>query len=217
MTALDVFGINTASTTLATAMQLVSTNGGATVGGTGTKVGQATGFGELLSQGTTNNWPSLGSIGNPSGDGWLFDNALLEGQTIAAGVWTLAHHLLNNGTNSYTADIIVRVWKRSSGGIFTAIGSVTLASQTIPTSSTLFTLTTASLPAMAFGTGDKLYMDIWLNVASGGSGASIKVNTARGSGATGASGFAEIDTPGFSPTPAGTHVIIADGLGGLFV
>lgn len=214
MTALSVYGINTAATTVATCDQLVTGNGGATVAGTGSKVGQSTGYGELVSQGTTNNWAAAGSIGSPSGLAWLFDVTTLEGQTIAAGTWTIAHHLLNNGANNYTADIYGRVYKRSSGGVYTLIGTLSLLAQTITTASTLFTLT-GSLSSMAFVTGDKLYHDLWLNVASGGSGVNVKVNDARGSGATGAVGFAEIDTPGYSPTPT-SGILLTDGMGGVF-
>lgn len=215
MTALNLYGINTASVTLATADQLVTANGGATAAGTGTKIGTSTGFGEIWSQGTLNAWPAGGSIANPSGNGWLYDSTALEGQTIAAGVWTFILHLVNNGAGNVTADLWVRAFKRSSGGIFTAIVVASLLAQTIPTAASTFTITSGAAAAMAFATGDKLYHDVMPDITVGGSGASTKMNMARGSGATGASNFAEIDTPGYSPTATG-HILIADGYGGVF-
>jgi hypothetical protein len=215
MTALSVFGINTASpVTLTTAMELVTASGGATVAGTGTKVGTVTGYGEVTSQGSLATWAGAGSIGTPTGLGWLFDVTTLEGQTIAAGTWTIAHHWFNSGTTPITADLYGRVYKRSSGGVYTLIGTLSLLAQSIPISSTAFSMT-GSLPSMAFASGDKLYHDVWFNVASGSSGTGVKFNDARGSSTNGAAGFAEVDTPGYAPTPGG-HVLISDGFGGMF-
>src|SRR5579875_2445445 len=174
-TALSVYGTSTASTSLTTANKFVTVTGG-----TGTnepqKLGTATGYSEIYSQGTTNAWQSLGSIGSPSGNGFLWDVTTLEGQQIVAGTWN-ASTKMSVSTGSITADIYMRAYKWSSGSnTYTLIGTLSLTNQTLNTTLTIFTMSSASFSAMNFSTGDKLYCDIWFNVKTNSTSSTSTIN-----------------------------------------
>ena len=88
MIALTVYLSSVAnSSVLTTSGALPTTTGGAIVG-TGSKIGTATGYGQIYALGNSGTWPALGSIGSPDGNGWLLNSTTLEGQTISAGTWT---------------------------------------------------------------------------------------------------------------------------------
>lgn len=223
MTSLSLFGTNTAATTVTTANTLV-TGTGATATTVGTRCGSAsqTGYGELHAQTFSSNWPASGSIGAASGNGWLLDATTLEGQTIAAGNWTptlnLRYFAASTGAVA-TADIHVRAFKRSSGGIYTQIGSdMVLSGQSIGTSTAQFTFAASSLPLQAFNVGEKLYLDCWLNItANTNTNSTAQINVSIASSSTqGVANDMQVVTPGYSPTPGGTHLRIMDGYGGVF-
>src|SRR6266700_4890886 len=89
MTALTVLENSfAASSTLSTANQLVTGTGGTTGSAITVLVGTATGWGEIYAQGNAGAWAAAGSMGTPTGHGWFLDATTLDGQTIAAGVWS---------------------------------------------------------------------------------------------------------------------------------
>jgi len=135
-------------------------------------VGTATGWGEMKSQGSAAAWPALGS--EPSfgqGNGWIYDTTALEGKTLAAGTWTLKfQHALSVGSAS--ANVVARIGKYKSGGTFQEIansGPQSINPTTTPSSTTL----NITGLQTAFATGDKLYIqiDVQLVTNSSGSGA----------------------------------------------
>lgn len=207
MTALTTYFSAAASSTLSTANQLYSTLGAPTPSGTTQALGAATGYGEIYSQGTASAWPALGSIGSPSGHGFLWDVTTLEGQQIVSGSWSAMISLQTAGTGSgtITADVHVRIYKRSSGGVSTQIIDMVAAAQSIPmTSPTTFSLSGSTSSATFFATGDKLYVDVWLDITANGhgSGQNIKLDklSTDTSGLTGLS-ISEQVSPGYVPTP----------------
>lgn len=183
MTALTVYPCTLASTTLATANQLLANVTGASNTTRLTKVGTATGYGEATSQGTATAWAAGGSTGAPSGKGWLLDSTLLEGSQIVTGNWTPSCRG-SVSVGSITADVIVRWYVRSSGGVYTLIGTQTLTGQAFSTTTAEYSLAAVSLAAVNFNTGDKLYFDTWLNItanSTGSSGANLQWSMASSS------------------------------------
>ncbi len=196
-TSLSVYGLNGASATLPGAHTLATATGG-TGANISTKVGTATGWGEI--QGSSNPWGALGSIGSQSGGGWLLDSTLLEGQELIAGTWG-ASIRLSTSAGSITATITMRASKyNATSATYTTIGSLTSTSVTINTTLTTFTLSSANLPAMIFATGDKLYIDVWLDVTTNSTGSSTAtINCSVSSTTTGLAGRVEMDTAGYQP------------------
>lgn len=216
-TALTVYGNwNDASSTLSTAQKLYTDSGGATTNSKTSLVGTSTGYGEIYSQGNAGAWAAAGGVSAPSGHGWLFDITTLEGQTLITGNWQFVCRMLISAGTA-TADIIHRFYKRSSGGVYTAIGSITLSAQALTTTTTTYTSAASSLSSMAFVTGDKLYVDVWCNVTanSSGSGAATLGYAMANTTTHGKANNGQIITPGYNPTS--THSIITEGMGGVFV
>jgi hypothetical protein len=167
-----------AASTVATADQLYTAPGTPSTTWTYTKLGTATGWGEITSQGTTSAWAAAGSIGSPTGKGFLFDSTSLEGKQIKAGAIS-AKVRLNCGINdgdpnhgSITADIVVRLSKRSSGGSYTTIITLTATGQTVPAGYTTFSLSGTLADPVSFDTGDKLSIEVWSNVLTNTNGLS---------------------------------------------
>jgi hypothetical protein len=223
VTALTVNGGSTASSTLSSAAAMFNATGG-----TGTTnnsvIGTATGYGQNYGLGNAGAWAASGSIGSPDGNGWLFDSTVLEGQTIVAGNWS-GTMKMRTGTLNQTVvgDLYWRAYKRSSGGVYTAIGTLSLTGQSITdVSSALVTFSfgPSSFSSMAFSTGDKLYMDSWFNCTTNGQGNSTLRILVQESVSTtqGFAGVCELVTPGYQTTGGGgaTHLLICDGFGGVF-
>lgn len=200
-TALSLRGNQNAATTLTTANQLVTDNTGSTSTDIDTKVGTATGYGEIFAQGSVANWPSGSGLWTPSGKGWLYDTTALEGKTIVAGSWScLVRSRISAGT--ITADVIINAYKyNATTAAFTLIGTMTLASQSFNTVNTNYTTTGTFNPAV-FGKGDKLYMDHGANVsvASANSACNWRPLTCNNAG-LGRAGIMELTTPGYVITP----------------
>jgi len=198
-TPLTVYGNNAASGTLSTANQLESSSAGTTSASVNTLIGTVIGYGEIYAQGNAGTWPGLGLIGNPSGNGFLFDVATLEGQQIIAGNWTPAlRTALSTGTA--TADMYVRAYKYNSG-TYTLIGSMLKSSCALTTTITTYTFSATSLLGMAFATGDRLYLDHWLNITvAGGTGATYHLQECNQAGLGRPNNF-QIATPGYVVAP----------------
>ena len=198
MTSLTAYGSSVAATTVTTANKMSSTTGGTeTTKTTSVASGSGNGYLEVLSQGGTGT--VVGSLpGSPSGKGWLFDVTTLEGQTMASGTWTCALPVADTAGSGPLLQMIMRAWKRSSGGTYTSIGSMTLSAPTILTTRAVFTLTGSSIPAVSFATGDKLYFEAFLQ-ANGWGGDFIVVYESN-SGTAGVTNDVMITTSGYAPT-----------------
>jgi hypothetical protein len=169
-TALTVYLASAAATTITTADQLYTTSGTPTTTQSYSKIGNnVTGYGEIESQANNaNTWAASGSIGSPTGKGFLLDVTTLESQQIVSGNWTPSVRLnAAQGSGAPQAgtlvgDIYMRAYKYS-GGTYTLIVTCSLTAQTLNTTFTTYTLTAASGSTTNFSTGDKLYVDIWFN------------------------------------------------------
>ena len=199
MTALTLYGSSVASTTLSTADQLSTTTGGTETSKTTTAPNDSSqNWMELLSQGGSGT--DSASQGSPSGKGYLYESTALEGQRIATGNWSAVVRM--NDTAGFTAITFnIRFYKRSSGGTYTSIGSLTLASQSMSSTTTTYTFSASSLSQMDFATGDKLYVDFWMHPVTGHWTGDPIVNFVSNSASAGIANDFQITTPGYSPTP----------------
>lgn len=161
------------------------------------------GYGDIHGLGTGGAWDGLGSLPSPPlGNGWLFDSTLLEGQTIASGTWTCVFRLLRGTYTTFTGTLYCTFWKRSSTGTYTSIGSGSVTAN-ITTTATNYTITATGVQSMAFGTGDKLYIEAVHNKATTGGNAARTVTCYSSSHATlGIANQVDITTPGYDPSPA---------------
>src|SRR5579859_5290187 len=176
MTALTVYGTNVATSTLSTAAGLVTSTGG-TLSSCSSKIGTSTGYGELYSLTNSNAWAAAGSLGSPSGNGWLWDVTSLEGQSLQTGNYTPSIRVrFSNGTG--TCDFYVRYYKYHSG-TYTLIGICSSTGNSMTTGFLNLTFSATSLNLMPFSTGDKLYIDTWADITanSSGSGAATLIMT----------------------------------------
>lgn len=197
---LNLGSTGVAASTLTTACQLVQgmnpITGYSPVSVVGTT---ATGWGEVYSQGNAGAWAAAGSAGTPSGHGFLFDSTLLETNTIISGYWQPSLRVQTT-SGTVIATLLVR-WYVYNAGVYTAIGSFTYGSQSYA-SGQADNIASVSLTNQAFNTGDKLYMDVWLNITTNsltGAGDGIKMAGRAATGLTGSSHTAVI-TPGYVPT-----------------
>ena len=170
--ALTAYLSNAQSVTLTTGNQLYSTVG--TPGSTPRDniIGTATGYCEITARGV--GAIGGGSIGVPSGHGWFLDGAQLNNQAVLAGNWAATIRLqAEQGTaqlGSLTGDLYVRAYKYTpSTNVYTQIVSMLLSAQTIGAGAD-FALPATSASSMTFGIGDKLYVDIWVNVTANANG-----------------------------------------------
>lgn len=200
--ALSLYGTNAASSTLNTAGLLVNITGASGNGQATTKCGTSTGFSEIPAQGTANAWAGAAAIGAASGNGWLFDSILLEGDMLLAGTFTPKIRA-KISVGSATADMYVVVYKRTKAGGYITIGTCSLLNQALGTSIANYNFAGNSLPATPFYVGEKLYYAVWFNLSvnNSGSGTATIAFTNSNSAALGRASNAELDTPGFAPIP----------------
>lgn len=227
MTALTVFFTNTTGSTLSTTYQLSITHGTDNVSVTQdySLLSTSTGWGEVTAQGTASAWAAAGSIGSPTGKGFMLESATLDlsGQTIAAGTWGATTRLSIGHTDgtlggTIVGDIHMRAY-RYRAGVYTQIVDMVATSQTIPTTSGSIVSYTLSGTGVAtdFISGDLLYCDIWIDVTS-----NVTVDTLRNirlnrisTNFTGDTN-AEFVTPGYAatpPPPSGSGVSFVMGSG----
>lgn len=160
-------------------------------------LGTATGWGEATTSNQPAAWEAGASPPSPTGWGFLYDSTALENQYLLAGNWSANVRLnldtgtvpaagtyggLTPGSTSIVGTIRVRVYIwHGSNNTYTLIGTLTdLTAQTISGSYVTYAIAATSLAASpTFGSGDKLYYDIWVNVTTGQSSdasASMRVN-----------------------------------------
>src|SRR6266705_2624837 len=151
VTSLTPYGTATPSSTVATANTLVTGTGAGAILKT-TLIGTSTGYGEIWSQGNAGAWPAAGSLGGVGPHGWL-SGTELEGNTLVGGNFTPSYTSLVSA-GSITADLYERVYIRTSGGVYTQIGTNMVKSGvTIGFLATVFTWPVTSQPNQAFGFG----------------------------------------------------------------
>lgn len=197
-TPLSVYLSQTVATTITGGDQLWANTTGGTAGSKNTTIGTLTGWGELVSQGA-GTFQGAGSIGTPTGHGWILELATLslESQQIIAGTWSGAiRSSISAGT--VTGDWHVRAFKRSVGGVYTQMGSDLIASAvTVTTTAATISLPNTSLPVTNFNAGDKLYIDVWFNCTSNSSSAGATLRIFSTTSATLGSIQAVVATPGY--------------------
>lgn len=191
------YGLSSQATSVANANNLTSTGGSAsTAQTTGTETFDFAGWMQILSHGGVTN--VAGAIGSPNGRGWILDTSELDGTTTPAGVWTALLTLVSSAVAA-TGDLVVRFYDLDVlGTVYTELGEVTLASQTITTAPGLAaTFTTSALAAHAWTANHRLYVDLWWHQTSGGSSTNlISITVASTSqGVAGASGGFELQVP----------------------
>ena len=191
----------------------IAVTGGA-ISNKNTTIGTNTGWIELASQGSSVQ-SFFSGIQNPSGHGWLLDSTLLEAQSIPFGSWIPTVHLAQStGGASISCDIHVRAFVYdSSAKTYTQIGSdIVLASQTLTSTGGIdYVFSGSAFAGAAFSTGQKLYIDVWVNVLSStGTVANttvIRMYAATSSAAGNAS--VQVVTPGYQIATAPPPAIIA--------
>lgn len=201
ITPLTLYLTDVAATTISTPAQLVHVaSGSPTVAEKDTKLGTATGYGELFGLGTASPWPARTSIGTPSGNGWLFDATTLEGTKIDAGVFTVKCDLGTDNVSAITASVTGRVYVRHSDGSYTLLGKSTLTGMSLTSSGTSASFTIPVNAVRLLG-GDKLYLDLWANITANSVGNSalklavfhLSTDTSTGDVRS------ELVTPGYEP------------------
>jgi len=207
---LTVYGSAAASTTLITADKLATTLGGTETSSRTTAPASGTSLWmEALSQGGTGT--TNASIPAQSGNGWLLDSALLENQSMNSGNWS-ASVAVRDFTRSLTlGNMTIRFSKRSSGGVYTTIGSLTLASPAVTTSRSVFAFSATALSGVSFVTGDKLYLDFFYQSSGTAGWASdamdIFITTAS---TAGLASDLQAATPGYTATPNYYATVLRD-------
>jgi hypothetical protein len=211
MTALTLYGSNVAATTVTTACKLATTTGGTeTSTETFAPNDNSQKYIEVWSQGGT--VTDSASLPAPDGHGWLFDVTTLESQTIATGNWSATVALQDPG-GALTSTLVMRFYKRSSGGTYTSIGSITQTGNTIGTTRTVLSLSATSMGSMAFVTGDKLYIDLFILPTGSSTWTADGINCYLSNSATaGVANDFVVVTPGYSKS----RNLICDGYGGSF-
>ncbi len=171
VTPYTTYGTATASGTVATCNTLVTSTGAGAILKT-TLIGTSTGYGEIWSQGNAGAWPAAGSLGGVGPHGWL-SGTELEGNTLVGGNFTPTY-VLRVSLGSITADLYERVYLRTSGGVFTQIGSNMVKSGvTITTIASTFAWPATSQPNQAFGVGDKLYRQFDMHILTNSTGSGV--------------------------------------------
>lgn len=170
-TSVQLYQTLLASPDLTTANQLSTVTGPGL--GTGVPLtGSSTGYGEIPSQGSAAAWPAGGSLPSPSGDGFLWDSTVMEGNSIVAQTFNpyLVLRTSPTGGDLY-ADAYFRIYKyNASGPTYTLIaacknsglhfqGGINVIASTGWTNNTLAS-------TVNFSTGDKIYMDVILDITS---------------------------------------------------
>lgn len=202
ITPLTLYVNNANTTTLPNAYLFATQSDDANTSAHSSKVGTGLGYGEIHGNNGAN-WPSASGLGPPSGFGILYDTTQLESQQFVAGKWQQTVQLATN-TNSLIANVIAR-WStyNSNSQTYKTIGTTTVSAQAMSTTVATYTMPAVSLNAVPFGPGDKLYMDLWLDITSNStgwaSGARVSWFGYSNVAGTGGNGNA-ISTPGYTPT-----------------
>src|SRR5579859_4123065 len=166
-TPLTLYPVPLFTPTVPSATQLVNNISGAGAANIATALGSTgTLFGEIVGSGTTNAWPALLGLPDPTGNGFLFDNPTPTRAVFGAGVWTFnQQYALGFAATSVIADLYARVsvWQ-ATAGTYVPFGTLVLPAQTLTTTLTTYTIS-GNLPNVTLGLGDRLYFDWWAFVS----------------------------------------------------
>src|SRR5579875_347754 len=180
ITPLSVYFASAHSSTLATADGLYDTAGTPATTQTYTTISTQTGYVEIFSQGGTAT--AAGSIGSPSGKGFMLDSSILNlsGQSIPAGTWSAVVRLnaaqgsSNPQAGTLKGDLYVRAYKYNpASSAYTLITTLSLPNQTISYAFTSYSLSASGVGAVSFASGETLYIDIWLDVTTNSNGGNV--------------------------------------------
>ncbi len=203
VTSLSVFFSNQASAVLASAEGLYTTSGAPSVATPKTTIGAATGYGEILSIGSTAAWLGASSLPAPTGNGDLLDSTVLEGQQIPTGAFSSNIRIgLNTSGYSATFEVYVRAYKYNSVTfVYTPILVMSLTGQSFSGSvQSTYALSGTTASAASFATNEKLYIDKWVNIVTTTCvvGQQIRLNSVS-TDTTGRAGntAAMVTTPGY--------------------
>lgn len=181
-----------------------------------------TGWVDIWAQGNPTAVAGAGSESAPTGHGWIDDATTLVGNQFVAGTWSFSGLFNNSGASgSFSANVHFRAYQRSSGGVYTLIAEAASGTTTIAVDSTnaTYTTVTASTSASASNTfisGDKVYIDIQIDIITNTTSGNIRCRMANS--ATVGSTSVQAVSPGYQAGAGGvTHYLISDGYGGVFV
>lgn len=197
MAALTVYLSSTTASTVATAKKLVTTAPASSTSVTNKTAKVASGWGVLhtIAYSTT----FAGAASEPAfGDvnGAILDDTSLEGLTIGSGTWSCSMRF-SSSSGTLTGVIHIRMGKRSSSGVYTEIVNMACPSTGFTSAGQTVTATGTGA-ATDFTVGDKLYMQIDLQITSNTSSS----NTATTSVFENGGAVESVATPGTSVTPA---------------
>lgn len=185
ITALNPSPVDVASPSLPTAAQMALGAGSPSYTGIKTTIGQSLGFGEVWGLGNNGVgavWPGLLAITAPpsaTGNGWLLDSTLLEGQQLVGGTWS-GFIQLAVSTGYIVADVWARFsWWNSDTGIFQTMSTLVAPQQTINTLYGGGISLSGAVPQQLGLVGSKLYYDLWLNITTNGTGSNSAYVEAR--------------------------------------
>lgn len=209
------YGLDTATVDVSNSGNLTATGGGSSTTETpGTQTLNYNGY-DWVAISFRGGVESIRGALPPTGEGhgWLLDDTSLEGQTISAGDWSALFTLVCSDSGA-VGTLAAQFFKLdTSTAAFTLIGTAeSAAGQNIGTTPTAFTLTATGIGAVTFDTGEKLYIELYWNQASGGSGTnltSVQVASAA-DGVPGAAGGLEIQLPSGSSDVDGSATFIAN-------
>lgn len=193
VTALTLYGTGGASSTLTTAAKLTTGTGG-TVMTVNTSINAGNGYYELYGKGGGAS-SAVTSLPSPTGNGWLWDVTTLEGQQLVSGSYTLTGTVAIGSGTLASCSLSLRLYKySSSNSTYTAICSGTSSTFTLTTTATAYSISLSGIAAFSFVTGDKLYLDAFLN---GIPASARSVHVSVSSTSLGIANDMQVTTPGY--------------------
>lgn len=197
------YGSTVANGTISTACTMSTTTGGTETSKTSTVSGGGH-FCETYSQGGSQT--AVSAIGSPSGHGWVVAPGA---GSFATGNWSasIALALTSSASVSWT----VRFYKYN--GSYTSIGTIATSAASLGTSRTVISFAATSMASVTFLSTDLLYTDLWMQDTTGTGGDNPLVYAST-SASIGVTNDVQITTSAF--TASGGHLLICDGLGGMF-
>jgi hypothetical protein len=152
-----IYGSSVADGTLTTAGACSATTGGTeTTKGTTGCSGAASTYIEVRATGGAAT-AGVSSLPSPSGKGWVYYPGA---GTFAAGNWSAVINFAE--TFNFTAGSWTIRFYTLSGGVYTSIGTIAIASPAITTSKKQFSFSATSMSSVTLASGDALYFDLWL-------------------------------------------------------
>jgi hypothetical protein len=163
-----------------------------------TLTGEATGYGELRADGSASAWSAGASLPDPSGHGFVWDQTTLEGESFPVGLWRPVVKLTTTA-GSVTCDVYVRLFKLTAGGAYEPIAAAAALAVVLAAGVTqVVTPTAVEGSSMSFGVGERLYLDVILDITANTSSDPTATTDCWQNGGANES----IQTPGYDTTPS---------------